>query len=142
MKRPECPPLKVGDKVMVLEGTWGGPRRGAIPAVVSGAARVWLTIEDVSATSRYPRTWRMRRDTQNEGNTTYPQGNARFVTPEQYEYDQRIAAVSLVIRDAKVRLDDGFQGPGRIWTDAARVALADLIISLGILTEKQESEQA
>jgi hypothetical protein len=131
--RPESGQLAEGDKVLVFEGTWGRPRREAIPAVVEKASRIWLILRDGGDGSRYPRQWRMRRDTQDEGNKQYPQGNGWFVTPEQHEYDERLAAVDAVICDAKVRLDDGWRGAGRVWTPERRIALADLIVSLGIL---------
>lgn len=146
MRRPECPALKAGDKVLVVRSATDMRRRPEseryIPAVVVKAARIWLTIKPADQPDGW-QAWRMRRDTQAE-QTDYPGSQSRLVTPEQAEYDQRMRAVDAVIRDAKVRLDDGptWSGAERTWTDARRAALADLIISLGILTEKQESEQA
>lgn len=131
MKRPECPALKAGDKVHVVRPE----SERYIPAVVVKAARIWLTIKPADQPDGW-REWRMRRDTQAE-QTQYPGSQSRFVTPEQAEYDQRMRAVDAVISDANARLDY----ERRIWTDARRVALADLIISLGILTEKG-TEQA
>ncbi len=133
-QRPESGALTEGDKVLVFEGTWGKQRGEAIPAVVEKASRIWLTLRSNRGEGRPVKQWRMRRDTQDEGDKQYQQGNGWFVTPEQHEYDERLNAVDAVIRDARVRLEDGWLGDDRTWTPERRVALADLIISLGVVS--------
>ena len=76
-----------GDRVMVVRSMNDMRRRPSnecyIPATVTKAARVWLELEEVTPVGRYPRTWRMRRDTQKDG-SQYPGSSERFVTMDQY----------------------------------------------------------
>jgi hypothetical protein len=131
--RPEVGEVKVGDRLLVFEGTWGGPRRDPVPAEVVKASRVWLTLRAVGERAV---EWRMRRDTHDEGNQTYPQGNASFVTPEQCEWDERMRAINAIIWDAEIRLERSGWAPDRSrWTPDRREALAELIISLGVLDD-------
>lgn len=133
-ERPACPVLVVGDKVIVRRSPndmRGRPRTDRFMAAeVVKAGRVWLTIR-CTGTSSDSREWRMRRDTQDQA-TQYSGSNASFVTPEQHDWDERMAAVDAVIRDADVRLSDGWQR-SEIWTPDRRTALADFIVSLGVL---------
>lgn len=135
-ERPALGDIKPGDKVLIRRSHDDMRGRGDadryIPAIVTKAARIWITIKP-TADDRWVE-YRMRRDTQAE-QTQYYDGRRSFVTPEQAEYDDRIRAVDAVIKDAKVELDGFYQGADRVWTPGRRAALADLIVSLGILTE-------
>jgi hypothetical protein len=81
--RPELGEVKVGDTVWVQE-----PRHrrsaGAPPSVlgeVTSVARVWITVK--RRDDGHPREWRLRLDTQDEGDRRYTQHNAVFRTPAQ-----------------------------------------------------------
>jgi len=67
------------------------PEDRTVPATVVKAARVWVDLESVERDRRRPdlpaRTWRMRRDRQNEG-SSYTGSNASFATLEQYAWDE------------------------------------------------------
>jgi len=135
--RPPLPAdLGEGSPVLLFRSSHGrGARPEPVPATVVKAARVWLTVRDDAAPANAAGNsfyeLRMRRDTQRTDNgTNY---NDWFVTREQYEYDERMRAVDAVISDAKVALQNGYRGPGLVWTPERRIALADLIVSLGIL---------
>lgn len=93
--------VKVGEKVMVNPGasSYGGRRREPIEAVVTRAARVWLTIES----SRY--VWRMRRDTQRESSSSInAMHQARFLTLEQYAVVRARAAAFAALAEHGIRL--------------------------------------
>lgn len=138
-ERPALGELKPGDMVLVRRSANDMRRRPDtdryIKAEVVTAARIWITIRH--ADLRYAKEWRMRRDTQDEA-TQYSGSNCSFVTPAQHEYDERLRAIDTVIRDAKVRLDNGC--PNKDWTPERREALAELIISLEILTQDGEGQ--
>lgn len=131
-KRPPLPPLAVGDELLVIRSNGG---RGRTPEPVVGevvkVGRVWVTVltgGEQMRGSRYHEQ-RYRIETQRtENGTNY---NDRFATREQHAFDEALAAVEAVLRDAGVRL--GQHGTDPRWTTARRAALADLIVSLGVL---------
>ena len=88
--RPELGELKPGQQVMVYRSRNGmrnrSPEEYAIPAQVVKAARVWVELEAPEG-ALYRQTWRMRRDTQDEG-TQYSGSNDQFVTIEQHEWEE------------------------------------------------------
>lgn len=129
MSRPELGPLAEGDEVIVvLRRPHGRVRRAElIPARVVKAARVWIEIDsldgqDTERAGWMPkRTWRMRRDTQNEGHDSYYQ--ARFVTPAQHEYEQREQAARDLLNELGIELRSNSP-----WCPIdRRMQLADLI---------------
>lgn len=118
--RPELGELKVGQTVIVRRS---GDLRHVVEegryvkAEVVKANRVWIEIDQIDAP--YPRTWRMRRDTQNEGTgTSYV---ARFATVEQHAWDQRQEAAFSVLRGNGIRIENGSPWRGR------EAELADLL---------------
>lgn len=118
LERPAAGHLREDDSVFV-HGRGGK----ATPARVVKAARVWLTIEAPHARGHH--LWRMRRDTQNEGTDSMYQ--ARFVTPAQHQYDERLREANDYLFDQGIELR-----PYSPWREPhRRVALADLIRSAG-----------
>lgn len=86
--KPELGSLKKGDKVLVIEASHRryGDEEAAVEAEVTKVGRAWVTI--VQLGTPYPGQWRMRIATQRTDNgTNY---NNRFVTPEQYAWEQRL----------------------------------------------------
>lgn len=101
--------VKKGDPVFVLEY-----RREPVKATVTEAARVWLIItadEPTRGLGAYRKTWRMRRDTQQEKVTGQTPGGglyqARFRTLEQmaaYEAYAQARATADQISEAVAEL--------------------------------------
>lgn len=104
MPRPELGELKPGQPVMVRrsanEMRRRPPEERYIPAQVVKASRVWIELKAAETAPDAQRwmTWRMRRDTQNEG-TQYSGSDASFATTEQHEWDQTQAWAWGVIKD-------------------------------------------
>jgi hypothetical protein len=94
--------FKEGDAVLIVPGRYGGTSREPIAATITKAARVWLTITEIS-TKPHPREWRMRRETQRE-DSEYSYVD-RFVTAEQYEAEQRIARDRKFLEEQRIRID-------------------------------------
>jgi hypothetical protein len=121
MPRPALGKVAVGDRLLVIPTTYNSrTRQEPVPATVTKAARVWIDLEEI--TDGYARTWRLRLDTQHDGgNGNY---HDRFVTPEQYAWEQRISGAWETLRVAKAAPDLG--SPWR--RDEERLlALADFI---------------
>jgi hypothetical protein len=112
--------VKVGDRVIVTQWGHGPP----VEATVTKAARVWLEITESDGSKRYPTTWRMRRDTQQENVTDRTPGagtyQAQFYTPEQWAEKRRVTEA----RDLLVSLS--ITVPWE-WPDERRVKLADVL---------------
>jgi hypothetical protein len=133
MSRPELGELSVGDEVFVIRANRGrrddrSITKRAIPARVAKVARVWIDLESVERLSvmtgsRPQWSWRMRLDTQDEGNRQFSQYNSRFMTAEQLAWAERQEAAEQLLRQQGIRID-------RLsaWdTDERRELLADLI---------------
>ena len=101
---PATDPVKVGDHLIVEDPA---PRRnvprGTYEVVVTKAARVWLEMAEVEP-GKYPRAWRMRRDTQDSGDRVYSQSNSRFYTLEQFAERQQDRVCAAVLRDHWVEI--------------------------------------
>jgi hypothetical protein len=129
MSRPELGPIAEGDAVFVYQNSWSSTRRAdsVISAQVVKVARVWIDIASFE-TRETPngavpvRTWRMRRDTQCETAGPNPVG-ARFVTPEQHLYNERLREARGFLRDQGITLKS--ESPWN--SDERLVQLADLI---------------
>lgn len=84
--KPELGELTPGQKVMVRRSYNDSRNRKPedlyIPATIVKAARVWIEIR----ASEGSRTWRMRRDTQDE-RSQYSGNDHRFLTMEQYDWE-------------------------------------------------------
>jgi len=120
--------VKVGDEVFVKPGGYYGKNEpNFIPARVTKAARVWLEIECtnyVQSQLGY-RTWRLRRDTQNDGTSgTY---GARFLALDQAEREKQLNAANatLKLHGIDIRYESRWRSPSqRIALAAALEALA------------------
>jgi hypothetical protein len=97
------------------------PEDRAIPARIVKANRVWieLTRSDLPESAIGHQTWRMRRDSMDEG-TQYSGSNARFVTIEQHEWHETRAWALGFLRENGIRIERG------TWYDR-EVELADII---------------
>jgi hypothetical protein len=128
--RPELGDLKPGQKVMVRRSPNDMRHRPDsdwyIPAVVVKAARVWVDLSrsDLSGNQLGHRTWRMRRDTQDEA-TQYSGSNDSFATLDQHEWDETQHWARGVLEDNGIRIDHSSPWRGR------QVELADLITKGG-----------
>lgn len=124
--RPELGKLDPGQRVIVRRSPNDMRRRPPeeryIPAVVTKAAQVWVTLEQADDGPR-PKTWRMRRDTQNEG-SNYSSLNASFATLEQHAWDQAAWSALAVLRDHGIELARQSPWHGR------EIELAELLNSV------------
>ena len=114
-ERPTLGELKVGAEVFVRRSSNEMRGRDAseryIPAKVTKASRIWIELQEVWAEGHThefitPRTWRMRRDKQDEG-TQYPDSDASFVTPAQREYDDRASEARSYLAEHGIRVERG-----------------------------------
>lgn len=131
MSRPEMGKLVVGQKVVVYLSAnlnrHSSLQERTRPALITKLSRVWIDLESVERDRFRPgspaRTWRMRRDTQNEGNKNFPQQNAAFATLDQHAYDFRRDRAAEFLREQGIGLDRW--GP---WSnDDMKIKLADII---------------
>lgn len=113
--RPELGKLTKGQRVMVRRSSNETRRVAAleqywIPAVVVKAGRVWVDLETAEG-HRPRRTWRMRKDRQDEG-TQYSGSNASFATLEQHEWDETNswALAALQSHGIDLRYDSPWRG--------------------------------
>lgn len=114
--RPPLPKLAPGDEVIVIESPYRSSSEHR--AKVTKVARVWIDLEEIGDR---PCHWRMRVDTQNE--STARRGGCRFSTPEQHEWDQRLADAYKRIRAHGVVVE--FHSPWH--APERRMLLADLL---------------
>lgn len=119
--RPKLGELEPGQPVMVRRSP--NDRRGRtaedryIPAVVVKAARIWVDLARAGGRSE---TWRMRRDTQDEG-TQYSGSNASFATMDQHAWDETLAWARAVLKDHGLTVDPRSSWRGR------EIELADIL---------------
>lgn len=120
--RPELGDLTPEQPVMVRRSPNDMRRRPPedrwIPARVVKVGRVWIDLEGVD--DGWPKTWRMRRDTQSEG-TQYSGSNASFATLDQHQWDETMAWARSVLKDNGIDLRNDSPWRGR------EVELADLV---------------
>jgi hypothetical protein len=106
MPRPVLGKLSVGHRLLLIQAShkrWGD-EIAPIETEVVKLGRVWVELAELDTSAR-PRTWRLRMDTQRTDNgTNY---NDRFVTAEQYAWEQRISAA----RDAVAGLKLDWSSP-------------------------------
>lgn len=121
MTEPVSTPVRTGDRLLVFE-----PRRGSsrepIEVEVTKAPPVWLEMTEVQAREGFrPRTWKLRRDTQDDGGESH--SRTHFLTPEQYAQRQRRAAVNAYLAAVGIRTERD-----KPWNDEERrVVLANLL---------------
>lgn len=108
MPRPALGPVNVGDTLLVFEARY---HRSKIPnppidATVVKVGRVWIDLEEANEVASFRRTWRLRLDTQDDG-TKGSAYHDRFMTADQYAWQQKVSEARQVLDDAKIRLDFG-----------------------------------
>lgn len=120
--RPELGKLEPGQRVIVRRSPNDMRRRPPedryIPAVVVKAARVWVDLEGTEGA--WKRTWRMRRDTQDEG-SQYSGSNARFLTLEQHAWQETRDWALAVLQEHGIDLRNSSPWRGR------EIELADIL---------------
>jgi hypothetical protein len=132
--RPETGELTNGQPVIVYRSPndmrGRKPEDRAIPARIVKANRVWIELEraDLAESQIGHRTWRMRRDTQDEG-TQYSGSNDRFVTVPQHEWEETLSWARGFLRENGIDLRTGGKWYGR------EVELADIISAATDRTE-------
>jgi hypothetical protein len=100
MSKPELGDIAVGDKLIVIPCIRGRyDRREPREVVVTKAARVWIEMKSTSD-DKYNYTWRMRRDTQDEGGQHSPAW--RFATVEQKKWEDREREASRFLDEAGI----------------------------------------
>lgn len=121
MPRPELGKLAVGDQVLVIPGGFFRNKPEPVLATVTKVARVWVEMKR-SDGDGWPKDWRFRLDTQHDG--TDSNYRARFFTPEQYAWKEKIDEARETLRAAKI-----FPEYSSPWhTDEDRLtALADFV---------------
>lgn len=121
MLKPELGKVAVGDRLLVVARRQAHRDEDPIEAEVTKVARVWIDLVEVG-TDSYPRTWRMRLDTQNDGaETGYP---TRFFTREQWETELRAKDAEVYLRKVRACPD-----PGSVWFNEPDrlIALANFV---------------
>lgn len=104
IQRPALGELVIGSPVVVSLPRQRARVRGEkVPAEVTAKARVWVTLTE-TATDR-PRTWRMRLDSQDEGDQMYTQRNAWFRTPEQEIHEDALREARIYLNNQGIWLD-------------------------------------
>ncbi len=117
MSKPELGRVIVGDRLLVIPATYGRGTREPVEALVIKAGRVWIDLEEINQAPSFRRKWRLRLDTQDSGS------GDRFVTAEQYAWEQRIHAANAYLNEVGIRPDRGSP-----WYDPERqITLANLL---------------
>lgn len=122
--RPKLGEVKVGDRVLAwssLYGRKGDPDRKPAEARISKVGRTWLEITEKKGGV----VWRLRKDTQTEDKDPFvSMYSARFVTPEQYEWDLALAEADRFLTDQEI-----YPRYGQWAKPERRALLADLVRS-------------
>lgn len=122
MSQPVSARVLVGARLLVFEARWRSSSHEPIEVEVTKAPPVWLEMTEVTAREGFrPRTWKLRRDTQDDGG----EGHSRthFVTPEQHARRQRMSAVNAYLAEAGIRTERD-----KPWHDEERrIVLANLL---------------
>ncbi|WP_035796383.1 beta barrel domain-containing protein [Kitasatospora mediocidica] len=122
MSKPELGKVAVDDQLIVIRPFNRYRADNApIPAAVTKVGRIWIELAQVNQVRSQSWTWRMRLDTQNEG-AQHSQSD-RFVTAEQYAWEQRVAEANAYLRE--VDLVPGFKSPW--YAEDRRLELANLL---------------
>lgn len=122
MPKPALGPVAVGDRLLVIIPKYNTPYPMPIEADVTKVGRVWVEMEETKQTRSSKRAWRLRLDTQDTGTTSGRYGD-RFVTTDQYAWEERIRLVHAALFDAGISLNNS--SPWR--DDDRRLALANFI---------------
>lgn len=122
MPKPELGPVAVGDRLLVIIPKYNNPYPEPIKADVTKVGRVWIEMEETEQPRSFKRAWRLRLDTQDNGTTSGRYGE-RFLTADQYAWEERIRLVDAALFDAGISLNNSTP-----WRDGERrLALANFI---------------
>ncbi|MFI8932413.1 hypothetical protein ACIG3E_32715 [Streptomyces sp. NPDC053474] len=121
MSESELTPVRVGDSVMVID-RYGTGSHEPVRALVTKAPRIWLEMTEAEPRAgRTPLTWRLRRDTQDDGGGRH--NRPRFLTSAQHAREQRRTSVDAYLAGAGIRTEHG-----TLWhTPENRLVLANLL---------------
>lgn len=103
--KPGIDHLKVGDEVVVIQKVHRSEDR-LIPARITKTNRVWWEFEEILTGREVrlrPRTWRMRKTTQCEGDYRGDRYGDRFVTAEQLAWEDREKAADRYLSEIRIR---------------------------------------
>jgi hypothetical protein len=104
--KPGIDHLKVGDEVVIaLEGRHAENR--LVPARITKTNRVWWEFEEIitgAVAWNRPRTWRMRKTTQREGDYRGEYYGNRFATAEQLRWEDRNHTAEQYLREIRVEV--------------------------------------
>lgn len=122
MSKPELGKVVVGDELIVIR-PFNRYRadNDPIPVVVTKVGRVWIELAEVNQVRSMRSTWRMRLNTQNTGGQHSQRD--RFVTAEQYAWEQRNTAANAYLRE--IDLMPGYKSPW--YAEDQRLELANLL---------------
>jgi hypothetical protein len=122
MPKPALGKVAVGDRLLLIIPKYNNPYPEPVKADVTKVGRVWVEMEETEQVRSFKRTWRLRLDTQNDG-TANGRYNERFVTAEQYAWDERVRLAGATLSDAGISLNNSTP-----WRDDDRLlALANYI---------------
>lgn len=121
MLKPELGKVAVGDRLLVIPASYGRGALDPVEAVITKAGRVWVELADADDVRSLARTWRLRLDTQDSGSGY--SGRDRFVTREQYAWEQRDSAVHRYLTEVGIRPDRDSPWDG----SEQRIVLANLL---------------
>lgn len=122
MSKPELGRVAVGDRLLVIVPRYSTPYPEPIAADATKVGRVWVEMEEVEQVRSFKRTWRLRLDTQGDGTNGGKYGE-RFVTAEQYAYEERLRKARATLFDAGISLNGNTS-----WRDDERsLALANFL---------------
>lgn len=131
--RPELGELAVGQSVVVRRSSNDMYRHKSedayIPARIVKASRVWIDLE-YAGDDNCRGTWRMRRDTQDEG-SQYSGRNARFATLDQHQWDITQTWARGVIEENGLTVERDSRWRGR------EAELAEILVRSDELTTSQ-----
>jgi hypothetical protein len=105
--KPGIDHLEVGDEVVVIERIHRSEDR-LTPVRITKINRVWWEFEEIQSPvilNRAPRTWRMRKATQYEGDYRGDYYGDRFVTAEQLLWEDQDNTARRYLRE--IGLDAG-----------------------------------
>jgi hypothetical protein len=122
VSKPELGKVAVGDRLLVIPARYGRTQPEPRLVAVTKAGRVWIDLEAVGDDSWRSQTWRLRLDTQDAGSGY--SNRDRFVTPEQYAWEERRSSVSTYLREQGITVESS--SPWRLEEDGLLI-LANLL---------------
>jgi hypothetical protein len=122
VSKPELGRVAVGDRLLVIVPRYSSPYPVPTETDVTKVGRIWVEMEETGQARSFKRTWRLRLDTQ-DGGSSPSRFVERFVTAEQYAYEERLRTARAALFDAGISLNGNTP-----WRDDERsLALANFI---------------